>query len=45
MAMTSGDLFLGVDTGGTFTDLVLMDSQGAIATRKPPPHPALLRSA
>jgi len=42
MAMTSGDLFLGVDTGGTFTDLVLMDSQGAIATAKASTTPGAL---
>ena len=37
-----GGLYLGVDTGGTFTDLVLMDADGQIATAKASTTPGRL---
>lgn len=37
-------LFLGVDTGGTFTDLVLMDGRGTIATAKASTTPEALET-
>lgn len=42
MTSTTGGLYLGVDTGGTFTDLVLMDERGAIATAKASTTPGAL---
>lgn len=39
---SSGALYLGVDTGGTFTDLVLMDGRGMIATAKASTTPGAL---
>ena len=35
-------LYVGVDTGGTFTDLVVMDDDGAVATTKAPTTPHAL---
>ena len=37
-------LYVGVDTGGTFTDLVMMDDEGALTTVKAPTTPAELES-
>jgi N-methylhydantoinase A len=36
------DMYLGIDIGGTFTDLVLMDGDGNIATAKAPTTPGEL---
>lgn len=41
--MAAEGLYLGVDTGGTFTDLVLMDERGTIATAKAPTTPSALQ--
>lgn len=42
LTASSEALYLGVDTGGTFTDLVLMDGHGAIATAKASTTPGAL---
>lgn len=42
MSLAPERLFLGVDTGGTFTDLVLMDERGSIATAKASTTPGSL---
>ena len=38
----SADMYLGIDIGGTFTDLVLMDEGGNISTAKAPTTPGEL---
>ena len=38
--MTASRLRLGIDTGGTFTDVVVLDEAGAITTTKTPSTPA-----
>lgn len=40
--MPEQDLYIGVDIGGTFTDLVLMDRDGVVATSKAPTTPGRL---
>lgn len=35
-------MYLGIDIGGTFTDLVLMDAEGSISTAKAPTTPGEL---
>ena len=35
-------MYLGIDIGGTFTDLVLMDESGNISTAKAPTTPGEL---
>lgn len=37
-----GKLYVGVDVGGTFTDLVVMDDRGAVQTSKSPTTPGAL---
>lgn len=37
-----GELFVGVDVGGTFTDLVVMDDRGVVQTSKAPTTPGQL---
>ncbi|WP_375001256.1 hydantoinase/oxoprolinase family protein [Aeromicrobium sp. CTD01-1L150] len=39
---TTQDLYVGVDTGGTFTDIVVMDAAGAIHATKAPTTPESL---
>jgi N-methylhydantoinase A len=38
-------MYLGIDIGGTFTDLVLMDENGNIVTAKAPTTPGELEKA
>src|SRR5262249_36605473 len=38
--MTTGDFICGIDTGGTFTDCVIVDGEGRIVTAKAPSTPA-----
>ena len=38
--MTTGEFICGIDTGGTFTDCVIVDSAGHIVTAKAPSTPA-----
>lgn len=40
--MESGDLYIGVDTGGTFTDVVVMDAAGNVVVDKAPTTPHAL---
>jgi N-methylhydantoinase A len=40
--MSKSDLYVGVDIGGTFTDLVVMDGDGSVATAKAPTTPGEL---
>jgi N-methylhydantoinase A len=37
-----GRLYVGVDTGGTFTDIVVMDDEGSVFANKAPTTPAAL---
>jgi N-methylhydantoinase A len=39
---TVDDLYVGVDTGGTFTDVVVMDGAGTVVTNKAPTTPDAL---
>lgn len=41
-APTSQDLYIGVDTGGTFTDIVVMDAGGTVYATKAPTTPDAL---
>lgn len=41
-ATTTDHLYVGVDTGGTFTDLVVMDEAGRVLTNKAPTTPHAL---
>ena len=41
-ALSAPDMYLGIDIGGTFTDLVLMDDDGNISTSKAPTTPGEL---
>ena len=40
--MPEQELYIGVDIGGTFTDLVLMDREGTVGTSKAPTTPGRL---
>ena len=35
--------FIGIDTGGTFTDCVVMDGEGRISVGKPHPRPGIFQ--